>query len=391
MGDGKNIVLEIMFPLELNLNRDNEKFERYSKAELPTRFAEYFDDPHFMLCGDDIITDIFDVWNYLSQLSGKEVKPPAILDSAESWIESGLWTAKDISGELINFCLTGAVVCQLDPVEEFASYHRAFKNVPCVVKQFLLDKLVSIRNCTLGFLLMMVPQLFPDSEQVMDRSGLPLKESLMIITSKLESDFSYMPKDNGILGIMKPELNWLKSGCTPKGCLGEFHRLMNGKRTRYFDSRWGSIPGKRVAEGARNAVEKKSKPSAEDEAFVDSLLDGSFDNPDNHDATNEKPEGYEINTDGFITLSAMKESYPELKQEKVLLTWIERNQPQAVKLLQRSNKEGMNYGLPTFSFGKRKHAQFFQRALTKLGHEANFIHSRKLTPAPAIERTIKNN
>ena len=32
-----------------------------------------------------------------------------------------------------------------------------------------------------------------------------------------------------------------------------------------------------------------------------------------------------------------------------------------------------------------------QWALTKLGHEANFIHSRKLTPAPAIVGTIRNN
>ena len=62
----------------------------------------------------------------------------------------------------------------------------------------------------------------------------------------------------------------------------------------------------------------------------------------------------------------MKESYPELKQERTLLTWIEKNQAQAVRLLQHSNKEGMNYGLPTFSFGKGKHAQFFQQALTKL-------------------------
>ena len=130
MGNGRNIVLEIMFPLELDLNRDNAKFERYSKAELPTRFAEYFDDPHFMLCGDDIISDIYDIWKYLSQLTGKEVKPPAILDSAESWIESGFWTAKDISGELIKFCPTGAVVSQLDPVEEFASYHKANKMYP---------------------------------------------------------------------------------------------------------------------------------------------------------------------------------------------------------------------------------------------------------------------
>lgn len=391
MGDGRNIVLEIMFPLELNLNRDNETFERYSQAKLPTRFAEYFHKPNFMVCGDDIITDIYDIWNYLSQLTGKVVEPPAILDSVETWIESGLWTAKDISGELINFYLTGAVVCQLDPVDEFASYHRSFENVPCVVKQFLLDKLVCVRNCSLGFLLILVPQLFPDTRQVIDKSGLSLKESLMIITSAIEQNFTFMPKFNSIIDIMRHEENWLKSECTPKGCLDEFHKMMLGKKTRYFDSRWGVISVKRASEDDTGESVKKPRQVLADEAYVDSLLEGSSDEEGTaKDKDDLDGNAGVINTDEFITLASMKEAYPELNQEQNMLSWIEKNQEQAVKLLQRSNKEGLNYGLPTFSFGKRKFAQFFQRVLTKLGHTANFIHSRKVTPAPAIVRTVKN-
>ncbi len=75
------------------------------------------------------------------------MKPPRMLDIEEMWKESGLRAAKDITVPLINY-LTGAVMClsELD----FNSCHRSLDNVPEVVRQFPLDKLMAIRNCMLA-------------------------------------------------------------------------------------------------------------------------------------------------------------------------------------------------------------------------------------------------
>lgn len=376
MGDGHHLVLEIMLPLELNLSRDNsDSFERLAGAELPRELADQLDNIDFILCGQEITVDIVEVWNYIQHMVGVEIKPPRTINIEELWQESGLWAAKDISIPLINFYLTGAVMCQSTAVEEFSSYHRSLDNVPPVVKQYLLDKLVAIRNCMLGFQICFIPQMFPDVSEVREYSNLCIQDALRIISSAIEVNFTYVVPDNEILNIATDEPYFFNQQEVQRGCLLEFSLLDLDTYGKYTGGlKWGkgpSIEGKSISVTVNN---------------IDELLD-SVDEI-------EIPEEAEVylptETDDYITLKAMTNAYPELSDEENLKKWIKHNSHEALRLLKRSNKEGQNPGLPRFAFGKRQKVRLFQETLAEVGITVNYKHHRKVRPPPAIRRHVDN-
>ena len=347
MGDGHHMVLELMLPLELNLSKDNSNaFERLEGAKLAKDYADQLDDLDFILCGQDTTADIFDVWKYIEQMTGFAMKPPRMLDIEEMWQESGLWAAKDISVPLINFYLTGAVMCLSEPVEEFSSYHRSLDMVPDVVRQFLLDKLVAIRNCMLGFHICYIPQMFPDVQEVEDCSKLNIHDALRVITATVEASFTYLLPDNDLNLVANEEPYFLGQKNKQRGCTHEFSLLNLEIYRKYIGNlKWGHMD---EAHGICVTVNS-----------VDELLD-SVDHIEVDEISFPPSE-----TDEYITLKAMIRANPHLADENSLKEWIRNNREQALRLLKRSNKEGLNPGLHRFAFGKRQKAKLFQETLAE--------------------------
>ncbi len=91
------------------------------------------------------------------------MKPPRMLDIEEMWQESGLWAAKDITVPLINFYLTGAVMCLSE----------------------LFKKLYAGNSY-----LLYIPQMFPDIQKVEDCSKLSICDDLRVITATAEASFT---------------------------------------------------------------------------------------------------------------------------------------------------------------------------------------------------------
>ena len=94
-------------------------------------------------------------------------------------------------------------------------------------------------------------------------------------------------------------------------------------------------------------------------------------------------------TDEYITLKAMIRANPHLADETSLKEWIRHNREQALKLLRRYNKEGMNPGLKRFAFDKIQ-SQTVPGTLAEVGFIANYIHHKMLRPALAMRILVKN-